>query len=370
MLNEKSIVVLGAGNGWGQRIFAEQGKFTNNIQMIEIDTPAKEAEALIRNSQIIFLAIPDDLISDKIDELMKIGLHGKILLDCATNKHGFSGKLKELDKLGISVCSTHPMIGSKSPLRGQNVLIMPIGDNSIDAKNIAIEIFSAMEMKIKEFQFDNHSNAMVILQMVPHLTQRILIDALGEALLSQESMNVATLSEIGTGNYFLTELGIGRVAIQDPKVSAGIIETALKQEFGISVIGRMLSMLSEILIAGTSQEKSRKELKDIFQKSVDTLDPTNEWREKMAADTKATLIRLVNRKNHGFVLESPNKQGILAHILKVVALDHQIDMTAIDSEVLPNHKASFTIGTDGKYETLDELASDLSKLGVDIIEFF
>jgi prephenate dehydrogenase len=368
MLN--SIVVLGAGNGWGQRVFAELGKLTDDIQIIEIDTPPKEAEALIRNSQIIFLAIPDDLISSKIDELIKIGLNGKILIDCATNKHGFSDKLKELDKRGISVCSTHPMIGSKSPLRGQNVLIMPIGDNSIDAKNIAIEIFLAMEMKIKEFQFDNHANAMVILQMVPHLTQRILIDALGEALLSQESMNVDTLSEIGTANYFLTELGTGRVAIQDPKVSAGIIETALKQEFGISVIGRMLSMLSEILIAGTSQEKSRKELKDIFQKSVDTLDPTNEWRKKMAADTKATLIRLVNRKAHGFVLEAPNKQGILAHILKVVALDHQIDMTAIDSEVLPNHKASFTIGTDGKYEKLDELVSDLSKLDVDIIEFF
>ena len=155
------------------------------------------------------------------------------------------------------------MVAPTSSPIGQNVLIMPVGNNDESATTVAKKIFRTMGMNSEDFDFDKHADAMVILQMVPHLIQRILIDALSQGI-SQKSMSIEDLSRLASANYLLTELGLGRVATQRPSVSAGIIATALKENFGRKILGGIQSTLGKIISAG----EDREELTNLFQASV------------------------------------------------------------------------------------------------------
>jgi glycine cleavage system regulatory protein len=235
------------------------------------------------------------------------------------------------------------------------------------ATGIAKEIFTAMGMNIVDFGFDEHGDAMVILQMVPHLVDRILIDAVGQGV-SQRSIRIEDLSKLAPANYLLSELGLGRVAAQRPDISAGIISTGLKQPFGQQILDRIQSTLERISKVG----ESRKDLAKLFEESLSNLDPAAEWRADMETKTEAALIRLDNLRGRHFVVEAPNQPGILRNILAILNDKHNIDMTALDSQVIRSpdglEMARFEIGTTDENLDVDRLSADLNAIGVQIIQ--
>src|ERR1035437_8806367 len=169
-----------------------------------------------------------------------------------------------------------------------------------------------MGMNIVDFDFDRHGDAMVILQMVPHLVDRILIDAIAEGM-SHRAMRIEALSKLAPANYLLSELGLGRVATQRPDVSARILSTLDR-----------IKCLSD----------NRKELTELFKESLGHLDPSAEWRAEMEAKTEAALTRLENLRSRHFVVEAPNERGILRNILSILNDNHMIDLTALDSQII------------------------------------
>jgi prephenate dehydrogenase len=365
VLRDAAVVVFGGGGGWGRRVCEVLAHGADSVRAIEKESSADEVRAAVDASRVVFLALPDNLIDAT---LRAVGDHlsGKIVIDCASNKSSFAASLKQVAASGASVCSTHPMVVSTTSPRGHNVLLMPVGAAADAAVAAAEAIYTALGMTIERFDFDRHADAMIIVQMVPHLVQRILIQALGHGI-SQAAMTIADISRIAPANYLLAELGLGRVAVQRPDVSAGIVASALGETFGRQILGDIQEMIGRILVAGSD----RAELIRLFEESIITLDPDGAWRSEMKVRTEAALIRLGNLRSRHFVVEAPNQRGILRDILSILIDGHNIDMTALDSQVVLDDNgaalARFEIGITDEYVDFAQLSSDLKAIGVKLI---
>ncbi len=364
-LTNASAVVFGGGAGWGRRVCDLLEHRARSVCVIEKEAAAEEVRVAVDASAVVFLAIPDNLINAALCT-MRDQLPGKIVIDCASNKSGFAETLKQIGASGASVCSTHPMVVSTTSPRGHNVLLMPVGAASAGATAAAEAIYSALGMTIERFDFDRHADAMIIVQMVPHLVQRILIQALGHGI-SQAAMTIEDISRIAPANYLLAELGLGRVAAQRPDVSAGIVATALGERFGRQILGDIQEMIGRILRSGSD----RNELAGLFEESIATLDPDGAWRREMKIRTEAALIRLGNLRSRHFVVEAPNQRGVLRDILSILIDGHNIDMTALDSQVVLDDSgaalARFEIGITDEFVDFDKLATDLRRIGVTLV---
>jgi prephenate dehydrogenase len=362
LLREATVVVFGGGAGWGRRVSEVLEHQARRVRIVEKETAVDDALAAVAASSIVFLAIPDDRI-DAMLESMRQHLAGKIVIDCASNKSGFARTMEQIAASGASVCSTHPMVVSSTSPRGHNVLLMPVGAAAAAATAAAAAIYGALGMTVERFDFARHADAMIIVQMVPHLVQRILIQALGHGI-SQASMTIEDISRIAPANYLLAELGLGRVATQRPDVSAGIVATALGERFGRQVLGDIQEMIGRILHAGSNRE----ELAGLFEQGIATLDPDGAWRREMKIRTEAALIRLGNLRSRHFVVEAPNRRGVLRDILSILIDGHNIDMTALDSQVVLDDSgaalARFEIGITDEHVDFARLSSDLRAIGV------
>jgi prephenate dehydrogenase len=364
-LTNASAVVFGGGAGWGRRVHDVLAHLARDVRVLEKDSTPAEIDEAVGASQLVFFAIPDNLV-DGLLSAQRDRLTGKIIIDCASNKSAFARTLKQVAEAGASVCSTHPMVVSTTSPRGHNVLLMPVGNTPAAAVSAAEKIYAAMGMTIEPFDFDRHAEAMIIVQMVPHLVQRILVQALGHGL-TQAAMTIEDISRIAPANYLLAELGLGRVASQRPDVSAGIVASALGERFGRQILGDIQAMIEKILGAGDRREQ----LAGLFEESIATLDPDGSWRSEMKIRTEAALIRLGNLRSRHFVVEAPNQRGILRDILSILIDGHNIDMTALDSQVVLDDGgaslARFEIGITDEYVDFAKLAADLQRIGVTLV---
>lgn len=325
--SELHICVFGGGNGWGKRIAETMASAGGRVLIIEKDDGADAALAAINESDVVFIAIPDADI-DALLQKFHVPLRSKTLLDCATNKSGFGATLQQLAEDGASVCSTHPMAASGGELLGQNALIMPLGRNSAQAERLARGIYGRLGMLCRALPFEQHTALMAAVQMLPHVIQRLFIDTLGHGLLKLD-IGIGELDALASANYLLAELGLGRVAAQRAGISAGIVETALRDRFGSELMDVLRQSLQRIRQAG----HSRAELEALFDAGTRRLDPDGSWRTAMAGKSEAALIRLGNLRSRTLTIEAPNRIGMLRDILSVLA-GHGIDMTALDSRLV------------------------------------
>lgn len=360
-----SCAVFGGGNGWGKRIAETLASLECKTIIIEKDASQEQINSGIHASDIIFIAIPDSEILNLITAYGNQFI-GKLVLDCATNKSGFSDALNKLADNGVSVCSTHPMAASNGALRGQNVLIMPIGVNSSSAEDIALQIYQRMGMHCELFDFSKHTELMIAVQMLPHMMQRLTIDALAHGLL-QQNIKIDALVNLTSANYLLSELGIGRVAAQRADVSAGIIATALQEPFGQQLLERLQASLQSMKRASNSRDA----LSTLFNNSVQQLDPNGDWRLQMADKTEAALIRLGNLRSRALTIKAPNRIGMLRDILSVLA-NHQIDMTALDSQLIIKVDGSewvnFDIAISNEHVPFSAMTDELAAIGAHFVK--
>ena len=228
-LDGKMLTVVGGGRGWGEKIVQAGTQVCAEVCVIEQDTSNTNRDDLIRHADSVFFAAPDTEIPNILGETRRL-LEGKNVLDCASNKGPFEKMLLEISK-ETSTCSTHPLVRPETPTRGQNVLVMPLGEGAQPATDDAEAIYQTMEMRLRHFDFRRHGDFMAIVQFLPHLMQRTLVDALGKVLQEQD-LSLDQITDIAPANFGMTEMGMGRVAIQRPDVSAGIMAEALRSPLG------------------------------------------------------------------------------------------------------------------------------------------
>lgn len=356
--------VFGGGNGWGQCVAGVLAESGASVRIVEKQDGPDAAAAAIAESDAVFIAIPDEAI-DALLIALDAQLQGKLILDCATNKSGFSASLQALAAAGNSVCSTHPMAASSGVLLGQNALIMPIGANAAEAEQLALALYGALGMSCRRIDFRQHAELMAVVQMLPHVVQRLFIDALGRGL-AELDIDVGELDGLASANYLLAELGLGRVAAQRPAISAGIIATALREPFGQTLLDALRQNLQHIRQAGPS----RPALEQLFSTGTQRLDPAGTWRQAMAASSEAALVRLGNLRSRSLTIQAPNRIGMLRDILVVLA-DHGIDMTALDSQLIPqsdgSERVNFDIAISNETVPHRELGVELGRIGAQLL---
>jgi hypothetical protein len=116
----------------------------------------------------------------------------------------------------------------------------------------------------------------------------------------------------------------------------------------------------------------RDTLAQLFAYSVALLDPDREWRREMRTRTEAALVRLGNLRSRRFVVEAPNRRGLLRDILALLIDAHDIDMTALDSQVVLDDAgtvlARFEIGIGDEHVDFARLAADLAGIGARLVD--
>lgn len=355
-----SCAVFGGGNGWGKRVAEALAAAGTAVRIIEKDDGTETAAAAINDCAALFIAIPDEAIEALLLD-HRTALKSKIVLDCATNKSGFSAAMQQLADEGASICSTHPMAASTGALRGQNALIMPVGANAGHGEAFACALYGRLGMRCRLFEFGRHTELMAVVQMLPHVIQRLFIDALGQGL-QRLDVGIGELHDMASANYLLAELGLGRVAAQRAGVSAGIVQTALQGAFGQQLMDALRQGLQRIRRAG----HSRTELEALFNSGTQALDPDGVWRSDMAEKSEAALARLGNLRSRALTIEAPNRIGMLRDILTVLA-GHGIDMTALDSQLVKaddgSERVYFDIAISNDGVPYAAVAAELAQIG-------
>lgn len=361
---ESVITVFGGGNGWGKKIASLAQDVAKFVRVIEKEASEGQQQEAVRSSDIIFLAAPDPEINAILHRIRE-HIGDASLLDCATNKSGFAATLQEIAR-GVSVCSTHPMVRSATHSRGQNVLLMPVGDRAEKAMVCARELYERLGMDIHLFEFEKHGELMVLLQAIPHLIQRVLLEVLGTGL-DIRGMHLGDLTRFAPANFMMTELAMGRVATQRSDVSAGILCEALQTSFGKQIFQRMKDVMQDI-----EQASDKVQLENLFDRTIQSLDPDGNWRTVMQEKTDVILERTGNLKRRSCQVYAPNRPGILAQISNVLHLLFNIDMNALDSNIhlseeTGKEEVRFDIGLADK-SCMDEqrLSAALNALGARI----
>lgn len=353
-------MVFGGLSGWGKKIAETCHGISRAVTIVDLKTNSTDAHDAITQADTVFLAAPDNEIRKILDEHRAI-LRAKNLLDCGTNKSDFANLLKEISQ-ECDVCSTHPMVRPETPSRGQNVLLMPIGDASVHSHAIAREIFNRLEMNIRDFDFDKHGELMSIIQFIPHMIQRVLIGSLGR-ILSEKNVNINEIGQFAPANFLVTELGIGRVGVQRPSVSAGIIIEALKTDFGRHILQVIQNNLAEF-----EETTERDVLEQRFSEEVGELDCENLWKERMEEKTDVMIEAMGNLKARSFQLVSNRDEpGLLRDICTILA-QRNINITAMHSHVIESdtgkNSVRFDIGIDDAEVDWQSLQEEFDSLGL------
>ena len=351
------MTVIGGGQGWGAKIVRTGQKLESVVHIVERHTTDSDREHLIGNSDVVFFAAPDTEIPQILRAVREL-LRNKCVLDCATNKGAFTDDLLSLSD-EASVCSTHPMVRSETPSRGQNALIMPVGGNSQKATDVAEALFSKLQMRLYRFEFAHHGD-LAIVQQLPHLMQRVMIDTMG-TILQEKGLKIADLHDVAPANFRMTELGMGRVAIQRPDVSAGIIAASLQSELGQRILEIMKQSLEKVLSLSTD----RNGLVQEFTKAANELDSSGDWRKQMEGSTDMQIEAMGNFDIISLELEiDMDKPGLLTEIGSVFS-SCGLNMNAIHSHSLEREHGGigvrFNIGVDElgtRWEQLEQACKE------------
>ncbi|MBU2214108.1 prephenate dehydrogenase/arogenate dehydrogenase family protein [Patescibacteria group bacterium] len=358
-LTGKTMAVIGGGGGWGAKIARAGSRLGSEVKIIEVDTSNQERDRTIESADTVFFAAPDYDIPKILNETRGL-LVGRNVLDCATSKIGFE---KDLTALAdeTSVCSTHPMVRSETPLRDQNAIIMPIGNLAQPATEVAEALFNALHMRLCRFEFSQHVD-LAIVQQLPHLIQRVVIDALG-MILNEKGIGLGEIGNVAPANFGVTELAAGRVAIQRPDVSAGIISSSLQSPLG----QRILEIIQESLGTIVELSKDREALTEYFAESADQLDPDGSWRKEMDLMTDMHVEARANFRRCSLKLEvKEDYPGLLGEISSVFA-SCNLNMNAIHSHEVEHGDDTlgvrFNIGVDELDDNWMKLEQECQKRG-------
>lgn len=283
------------------------------------DSP-KASEAIQSSKIVFFSVLPIEEIDGIIKEAEGLFKPEHIVLDNATIKKPLIEAYRRLEARGVSICSTHPLCKHDQPLHGQKALILDVGINAQRATELAERLYRNAGMVTIPLSFENHDQAMTIVQFVPHLVMR----SIGRVL-EKSGVDMKTLREIAPANFQLFNLSMWRTLVQDPRISATIIAGLLRDEEGQSLAEKIEKAIQDVIAV-----KNEQELASLFQETFLRLNQGN-LGETMNEVTTTVLERLANLQVRSITIETrKDEPGLLRRIL--LPFEEQgVSLTAIDS---------------------------------------
>lgn len=356
MREKENVAIIGGAGNMGRltaNLFRDIGMFpvVSDPKIPESPTP-KEA---IRGTRIVFFSIlPFEEINRIVAETKDDFKADHIVLDNASLKKPLIEAFKLLNERGVSICSTHPLCKHDQPLHGQKVLIMDIGQNSAQAREIAERLYQNAGMVTIPFPLEKHDKTMTIFQLVPHLIMRVV----GE-ILAKNGADMRALADIAPANFQLFNLSLWRTLVQDSRISATLIANLLKEDEGLVLANGIKEAIARVI-----EEKNERILSQAFEEAKSSLNKKN-FGAEMNQTTTVVLERLANLRVRSLVIEVSNDRPGLLRQLLLPFEQAGISLTAIDSHKTQG-RLRFEIGIDERTltsKTLQDVTRVLQSIG-------
>ena len=381
LIGGRTVGVVGVGQ-WGQRLVNTLQPHTPN-PVLQSDPPRAEEERefphiplsdLTRQSDIIFLSTDLTAIPNILQEIRTQLRAHQVIIDIASSKRAFLPTLREIDASERAIVgSIHPMTRADIPsLRGQNGIVCTVSERSQEAEEIGEALFKDQEMIVHRMRLEEHDRMMDQLQGKPHFFQ---VAACASMARSLEKGTMAGLEKIGSPNFQLFAMSVGRGALLDPDLQADIITSMASSPEGRSDLEQIIRMQRTILdlalhdaaLQGTDRFQRERQLPAFIKHMRETLDPTGTWREHMRKQTDTIIVRLANIKKRCMRLTAKKDTPGMLKLVCEILERHGIDLNAIDSMPTKDFPKGmvFELGhKDGAPIDMHQLEQDLDAIDV------
>jgi len=378
IIGDKTIGIIGVGKCGSHLVRTLQPHSSHPILQSdpgrakrEPDFPHLPLSELVEKAAILFIATD-------LTEIRGILLHiraqlreQQIIIDTGSSKRDYIDLLRSIDASGSAQAgSIHAMTKPPPEIpswRGQNGIVCTISEHSRDAEDLGVALFTQQQMFIHTMRLEEHDRMMHQIQGKPHFLQAGACAAMGEGL--PETGTVESLERIGSPNFELFMLSVGRGATLSAKLQADLITSMASSPEGRNDLQRTIALLQHILdlaIHDVHLPATERQLPAFIEAARKKLDPTLEWRNRMEAKTNTIVVRLANIRKRSLRLTAlHDRKGLLKDICSILE-SHGIDMNAIDS--LPGklpETMDFEIGRKDAIEVnLQRLEEDLTRIEV------
>lgn len=212
-------------------------------------------------------------------------------------------------------------------------------------------------MVLLRIDFDQHDSLTSFNQLIPHVLGR----AIG-IVLAQNQIDPEVIMETATANSRLSNFAWWRTLVQNPQISAVIIEGLTKHPEGEKILEDLQSAIRRIIEEAASPGR----LEGTFSSTVSTIDPTGEIREAMNEETIVILEHDANLRHRSVTIRTKSEdQPGLAWAMLGVLKDAGINLNSIRSHIT-EHDTTFRLGIKSGNVT-PEVIKKLEELGFHLI---
>jgi len=344
-IGSRTVGVVGVGQ-WGQHLVKTLQPHTPH-PVLQSDHPRAEEDTefphiplpdLIRQSDIIFLSTDLTAIPKILEEIRTQLRKNQVIIDIASSKRAFLSALREIDESECAIVgSIHPMTRADLPsLRGQNGIVCTVSERSQEAEEIGEALFADQEMIVHRMRLEEHDRMMDQIQGKPHFFQVAACASMASGL-GKGAM--ADLEHIGSPNFQLFAMSVGRGALLSPDLQADIITSMASSPEGKRDLEQIIRIQQTILdlalhdaaLQDDDREGNERRLPTFIKQMRAALDGTGTWREHMKQQTDTIIVRLANiKKRCMHLMAKRDALGLLKLICEILER-HGIDLNAIDS---------------------------------------
>lgn len=221
---DRVATVVGGRGQLGSRIVKGlDGLGFREVRVCEKGDPFTD---FVRLSTDLFFAVDADQAKDMLQSTRDLLQPQHSILDGSSVKAPLISLYRELDNFGISVCSTHLGAVPAQPWRGVKVWVCEVGQNSENAKRLAIDLFLSKNTSIQQIDIEDHQKVEQD-QWFTFAVMHIFAAALRKYGLPLERFNA-----FATLNAELATLPLGRTLGQGTVVPSEVLHSQpRKREF-------------------------------------------------------------------------------------------------------------------------------------------
>lgn len=314
--SERVITVVGGNGDLGKKTVDALKAL--NFRQVRICGDRDPFLDFIPPSTDIFFTIDDRKIASMLQAGRNLLTPHHSILDGSSVKEPLIPLYKELDDLGVSVCSTHLGAVPTQPWRGIKVWLCEVGPNSQIAQRLATDLFLSTNSSIQMIDIGEHKNVERD-QWITMATAHIVASALRTT-----EFPLARFDAFATLNAELLALPLGRTLGQGTKVPSEVLFNQPRKREFLETLKEGIAQLEQVL-------DDRDALQRLMQENIDF--HNNPEGAVAAIFKKAGIIgaRNANLSMHKFSFRiTDDRPGMLRRAL-VPFYRVGANLTAIDS---------------------------------------
>lgn len=313
--NRIATVVGGRGQLGSRIVKGLEGLGLGKVRICEKGDPFRE---FVEVSTDLFLATDAEEANRMLQSVRDILHPGQAILDGASVKSSLVTLYRELDGLGISICSTHLGAVPTHPWRGVKVWVCEVGPNSEKAKKLAIDLFLSKNTSVRAIDITEHE------QVEQDQWFTFAVAYLFAAALREGNLNLSQFDAFATLNAELLTLPVGRTLGQGVVVPSEILSTQPRKEEFLRYLKDALQKFEENL-------GDREKLKTFMQDVISFHDDPLRFVDSIFRKAGVVGARNANLRMHSFSFRiNDDRPGRLRELLKPF-YEEGANLTAIDS---------------------------------------